>query len=116
MPWEYFTVDNINSAKRGLPHVTGLRPLQNASHLFDLSRSKFDLSRRRRRNAEAFVREAPASGTSQREAEVRRLLRLFGGGSRRQVRQSFHPGTLNFPPERCRTDAKPPAAAGTLLF
>src|SRR6516165_3380512 len=35
-------------------------------------------------------------------------LALFGGGSRRHVRQRLHPGTPNIPPGRCRTDAKPP--------
>jgi hypothetical protein len=41
---------------------------------------------------------------------------LFRSGSRRQIRQHFHPGTLYIPSEHYRTDAKPPAASEYSVF
>jgi hypothetical protein len=40
--------------------------------------------------------------------ETRHFICLLGSGSRRQIRQHFHPGTLYIPSEHYRTDAKPP--------
>src|SRR6266436_3362797 len=51
-----------------------------------------------------------------RGAEIRRLICVFGSGSRRQIRQYFHPGTLYIPSEHYRTDAKPSAADEYSVF
>jgi hypothetical protein len=62
-----------------------------------------------------LTRHNPAAARS-RDVEIRHFICLFRSGSRRRIRQHFHPGTLYIPSEHYRTDAKPPTADKYSVF